>query len=114
MKSRFTLRQRLLLLTAVALLPAFLIIAASQLSSRATRTREIDDEITRITDIVRGEVIRGMTGAATMMVAMGRSALTDPESATDCDRYAASVQQDFPTIVDVAIADASGTLYCHS
>ena len=110
----FTLRQRLLLLTALAVLPAFIIVAFNHQSSRAARAAEVDTYTLRMTDVVLDEVVRGLTAAATLMIAMGRSAIVEGEDAVACEEYTSSIQRDLVTITDIAVADAGGTVYCHT
>jgi two-component sensor histidine kinase len=110
--AHFTLRQRLLLLTTIALLPAFVLLVASQMSYRSTRSSEIDTYASHMTDVVLTEVIRGMTGAATMMVAAGRSALLDPLHADSCVTYLGGLLHDFPSVIDMAIAGPDKKIIC--
>ena len=109
---RFSLRLRLLLLTTIALLPTFVILVASQLSYRATRSAEIDSYASHMADVVLTEVIRGMTGAATMMVAAGRSSLIDSGGQEQCQAYLAGLMRDFPSIIDMAVAGPDKTVLC--
>ncbi|MGN6487706.1 MAG: sensor histidine kinase [Devosia sp.] len=108
------LRRRLLLLTAIALLPAFLIVLANHLSSRALRSAEVDAYAVKMTEVVQNEVVRGLSAAATLMIAMGRSAIVEQHDAAACEVYTASIQRDLVTILDIAVADATGRVYCHS
>jgi two-component sensor histidine kinase len=111
---KLNLRQRLLLLTALAVLPAFIIVAFNHYASRAARGAEVDTYTLRMTDIVLNEVVRGLTAAATLMIAMGRSAIIQGEDAEACEEYTSSIQRDLITITDIAVADRGGVLYCHS
>ena len=110
----FTLRQRLLLLTALAVLPAFLIVAFNHYSARTARAAEVDAYTLRMTDVVLDEVVRGLTAAATLMIAMGRSAIVEGEDTVACEEYTSSIQRDLVTITDIAAADADGVVYCHT
>jgi two-component sensor histidine kinase len=112
--SRFSLRHRLLLLTALALLPAFLIVVANHLSLRSVRSAEVDAYAVKMTDVVLNEVVRGLTAAATMMIAMGRSTIVQGQDVTACEAYTGAIQRDLVTIMDIAVADANGAVYCHS
>ncbi|WP_176762798.1 sensor histidine kinase [Pelagibacterium luteolum] len=67
-----------------------------------------------MTDIVRNEVLRGLTAAATLMLAMGRAAIVEDNNATECENYVGGLQRDLPTVLDIAVADKTGTVYCHS
>lgn len=112
--TKFKLRHRLLLLVAVAVLPAFVIVAANQSSARALRSAEVDAYAIDMTDIVRNEVLRGLTAAATLMLAMGRAAVIQDNDAAECDDYVGGLQRDLPTILDIAVADETGAVFCHS
>lgn len=112
--SRFSLRNRLLLLTAVALLPAFVIVLANNLTSRALRSAEVDAYALKMTEVVQNEVIRGLSAAATLMIGMGRSEIVTRHDAAACQSYTDSIRRDLVTIVDIAVADVSGQLYCRS
>ena len=102
----------MLLLTAVALAPAFVILLASQISYRSTRTAEVHSYASHMADVVMAEVVRGMTGAATMMVAAGRAALLDPADSERCQDYLSGLMHDFPSLIDIAVAGADRTIFC--
>jgi two-component sensor histidine kinase len=112
--NKLGLRRRLLLLTAIALLPAFLIVLANHLSSRALRSAEVDAYAVKMTEVVQNEVVRGLSAAATLMIAMGRSAIVEQHDVAACEVYTGSIQRDLVTILDIAVADATGRVYCHS
>ena len=94
--------------------PAFLIVLSNNLSSRALRSAEVDAYALKMTEVVQNEVVRGLTAAATMMIAMGRSEIVDQHDAAACQSYTAAIRRDLVTIMDIAVADATGRLYCHS
>jgi two-component sensor histidine kinase len=94
------------------LLPTFVILVASQVSYRSTRSDEVDSFATHMTEVVLTEVVRGMTGAATMMVAAGRSALLDPADADECRQYLGGLMHDFPSVVDMVIAGPDRKIIC--
>jgi two-component sensor histidine kinase len=106
------LRQRLLLLTSIALLPALVVLVASQVSYRVTRTAEVDNYAAHMTDVVLTEVIRGMTGATTMMVAAGRAALLDPLHTDSCEEYLGGLMHDFPSLIDMTVAGPDRKIIC--
>lgn len=112
--NKLGLRRRLLLLTAIAVLPAFLIVLANHLSSRALRSAEVDAYAVKMTEVVQNEVVRGLTAAATLMIGMGRAAIVEQHDAAACELYTASIQRDLVTITDIAVADQAGQVYCHS
>lgn len=60
------------------------------------------------------EVIRGMMGAATIMVAAGRAVLADAVSAERCAEYFEVLQQEFPSVIDMAVAGPDKGIVCHA
>jgi two-component sensor histidine kinase len=112
--THFKLRHRLLALAAVAILPAFVIVVANHIVARNLRSAELDSYAIEVTETVRNEVVRGMSAAATLMLATGRAAVVLGHDQARCEDYAASLRRDLPTVIDIAIADMSGDIYCHS
>jgi hypothetical protein len=88
---RVNLRQRLLLLTGIALLPSVAIMAVYESSMRSTRLAEAETYVQRMSEVAQGEMFRALTGAGTLMIAMGES----PDlmaSLERCAAYAAGVR----------------------
>ncbi|MBD8065881.1 cache domain-containing protein [Devosia sp. PTR5] len=111
---RFKLRHRLLALAAVAVLPAFVIVVANHISARNLRSGEVDTYATEMTDSVRNEVVRGLSAAATLMLAMGRAEVVQGQDTIACEDYVGGLRRDLPTVIDIAVADQAGAVYCHS
>ena len=110
--THLNLRLRLLVLAVLGLLPAFAIILIDQFNTRSQSIADAEAYSLRMTEIVLGEVIRGMTGAATLMIGMRHSSeLQDPD---DCEQYLTGIRLDIPSLVDLAIANTRGTILCHS
>ena len=110
--THLNLRLRLLVLAVLGLLPAFAIILIDQFNTRSQSIADAEAYSLRMTEVVLGEVIRGMTGAATLMVGMRHSnELQDPDG---CEPYLAGIRLDIPSLVDLAITDTEGTVLCHS
>lgn len=101
-----------MLLTTIAVLPAFVILIWSQTSYRTTRSEEIDSYASHMTDVVLTEVIRGMTGAATMMVAAGRAILTNAVPPETCAEYLGGLLAEFPSVIDIVVAGPDKTIVC--
>jgi len=80
----------------------------------ALRSAEVDTYALKMTEVVQNEVVRGLSAAATLMIGMGRSEIVQQHDATGCQAYTDAIRRDLVTIVDIAVADASGHLYCHS
>ncbi len=73
-----------------------------------------DKYASHMTDVVMTEVIRGMMGAATIMVAAGRAVLADAVSAERCAEYFEVLQQEFPSVIDMAVAGPDKGIVCHA
>jgi two-component sensor histidine kinase len=112
MTGALSLRQRLLLLTAIALLPALVIMLVYEASMRSTRMAEAEAFVLRMSEVARGEMFRALTGAGTLMIAIGEAPVTRA-GAENCAGYIASVRAELPQILDIALADADGDLLCH-
>lgn len=109
-----SLKQRLLLLATIAVLPAFAILWTSQASYRTNRSAEIDNYAAHMADVVMTEVIRGMTGAATMMVAAGRAVLSGAVPAEQCALYFRGLQREFSSVIDMTVGGPDKEVVCHS
>lgn len=111
-KTQLNLRRRLLILAVLGLLPAFAIILIDQFNTRSQSIADAEAYSLRMTEIVLGEVIRGMTGAATLMIGMRHS--SELQERDGCEQYLAGIRQDVPSLVDLAIANTEGAIFCHS
>lgn len=112
MGHKLTLRQRLILLAALALLPALLIILYSQAAARALRLTEVETYAARMAEAVESEMVRGVTGAATLMIAIGEASGTSGVEL--CDDYLARVRAQIPSLLDVVLFEPSGVPSCRS
>jgi two-component sensor histidine kinase len=109
---RFTLRQRLILLTMLALLPAFLIVLYQQVTARAQRLAEVEDYALGMTDAVESEFRRGLTAAAILMIAIGESLDWDDWDGAVCEERLTRLQTQLPTLSDLVVMDAAGGELC--
>ncbi|RYG98284.1 MAG: hypothetical protein EON58_07605, partial [Alphaproteobacteria bacterium] len=111
MKRRLKLRHRLLLVASIGLIPALAIIIVDQVNTRSRLIAEAQNYALHMTDVVLNEVLRGMTGAATMMIAMRHAAAI--QDAGSCQSYIEGIRADVPSLIDLAITDKDGKASCH-
>lgn len=102
------------MLTGVALLPAFAIVATTEVSSRRLREAEAHDYVARMSDLAASELERALTGAATLMIAMAAAPPVSRHAAAECNRYVREVNRDLPQLTDIVVADGSGTIFCRT
>ena len=106
-----SLSQRLLLLTAVALLPALAILGFNEFTLRKTREAEVHAYALRISELAALEMSRILTGAGALMVAVANAPVVQaggPECETYMDRLGALL----PQILVINIVDLEGRSIC--
>lgn len=113
MRQQLSLRRRLQLLAGLALVPAFVIVVVNLVTARALRLEEIEDYALRMSEVLQHEVIRGLTGAAVLLVAAGNAPVV-AEPGQSCEAYLASFAPNLPTVIDIGALATSGEVYCRS
>lgn len=106
-----TLSQRLLLLTAVALLPALAILAFNELSLRRVREAEVHAYALRMSELAALEMERILTGAGALMVAAANAPVVQGAEA-DCQAYMDRLGALLPQILVINITDLDGNSIC--
>ena len=114
MNSRISLSVRLLLLTGIALLPAFAIVVTNEVSSRRMREAEAHAYVARMSDLAASELERALTAAATLMIAISEAPPVAERDREGCATYLQRVQEDLPQLYSIAVVDAAGATLCHS
>lgn len=105
---RLTLRQRLLALVAVALVPALLALFYFIAAFHREREREVHDQAASTSQIVTLEVDRILTGVRSVLETLAFAPL--PEG--DCRTFLAAVNARLPQVTGFAVADSDGTVSC--
>ena len=106
---RMTLRQRLLALVAVAIIPAGLGLAYLIAEGHREREREIRDQVQRTSQIVALEMERIVTGAESVLRTL---AVTPDVRSAECSAFLARVEAALPQIVGFAVLRVDGMPTC--
>src|SRR6218665_3338563 len=93
-----SLNQRLLLLTAVALLPALAILGFNEFSLRKAREAEVHAYALRMSELAALEMERILTGAGALMVAVANAPAVQA-GAAECQGYMQRLQALLPQIL---------------
>lgn len=108
-----SLSHRLLLLTAVALLPALAILGFNEFTLRKAREAEVHAYALRISEMAALEVDRIVTGAAALMVAAANAPVVQ-NGADDCRQYLGRLVTLLPQVLTINITDLDGVSICSS
>ena len=106
---RMTLRQRLLALVAVAILPAILGLAYLIADGHRQREREIRDQVLRTSETFALEMERIVTGAEAVLRAL---AVTPVVRGPLCSEYLGQVDATLPQLAGFAVAGPDGRTIC--
>jgi two-component sensor histidine kinase len=106
-----TLSQRLLLLTAVALLPALAILGFNEFTLRKTREAEVHAYALRISELAALEMQRILTGAGALMVAAANAPVVQAGGA-ECQGYMDRLGALLPQVMVINITDMEGNSLC--
>ena len=108
-----SLSHRLLLLTAVALLPALVILGFNEFTLRKAREAEVHDYALRLSDLAALEMERIITGAAAMMVAVANAPVVQ-NGGVGCKAYLTRLGVLLPQVTLINITDPDGNSICAS
>ncbi len=106
-----TLSQRLLLLTAVALLPALAILGFNEFSLRKTREAEVHAYALRMSELAALEMQRILTGAGALMVAAANAPVV-LAGGPECQGYMDRLGALLPQVMVINITDREGNSVC--
>lgn len=106
-----TLSQRLLLLTAVALLPALAILGFNEFSLRKTREAEVHAYALRMSELAALEMQRILTGAGALMVAAANAPVVQTGGA-ECQAYMDRLGALLPQVMVINMTDMAGNSLC--
>ena len=108
-----TLSQRLLLLTAVALLPALAILGFNEFTLRKTREAEVHAYALRLSELAALEMQRILTGAGALMIAAANAPVVSTGGA-ECQGYMDRLGALLPQVMVINITDLDGNSICSS
>jgi two-component sensor histidine kinase len=106
------LRQRLYLLTAVALAPALLILLYNEVVTRREREGEVHRTAMRIGELASLEVQRIVDGSEGVLRTLAHAPSIRDFDAALCVPFLADVKAQSPQFTSIAVADAEGVVRC--
>ncbi|MFO1141966.1 MAG: sensor histidine kinase [Amaricoccus sp.] len=112
MARRMTLRQRVVALVAVAIIPASAALPYFIASIHETREREARELALRTSQIASLEMERIVTGAQGILETLAVAPTVRHFETPDCDDYLAEVSRRLPQLRGLAVADPTGRVLC--
>ena len=109
-----SLSQRLLLLTAVALLPALAILGFNEFALRNAREAEVHAYALRMSELTSLELERIITGAGALMVAVANAPMVQTGNLDECATYLDRLGALLPQLSLLNITDLDGNSLCAS
>lgn len=109
-----TITQRLLALTALAMLPAAAVVVFYIVSLHQQREREVHAQARQYAQLASLEMERIISGAQGLLQALAHTEAVQNLDAETCDRYLAAVSAEQPRFLGFEVADASGIVRCAS
>ena len=108
-----SLSHRLLLLTAVALLPALAILGFNEFTMRKAREAEVHAYALQLSELASLELERILTGAAALMIAAANAPVVQADAA-GCEGYMDRLSSLLPQVSLINITDMEGQSICAS
>ncbi len=112
--SGLSLRQRLLVLVAIALVPAVGILVWEELDLRRARQAEVQDLALRYAQLAASETNSILGGVETLLLAVGRAPVVQRLDPAACAAYLADVRGTAPALTSIAVLDRTGRVLCAS
>lgn len=112
MRVTFTLRQRLYLLTAIALAPAIFLLGYNEFIARAARTKEVQQSALRIGEQASLEMQRVVSGAEAVLLTVARAPSVRSFSTDLCVPFIRDILTQMPQFTSIGVADRNGVLRC--
>ncbi len=109
-----SLRQRFFILTALALMPAVVILIYNEVTLRKNRTAEIHQTALRTGQFASLEMQRIFAGAESTLSAMARAPVIREFRLPDCVSYLADIVKSSPQFTNISAIDATGLMRCRS
>jgi two-component sensor histidine kinase len=108
------LRQRLYLLTAVALAPALVILLYNEVVTRGEREIEVHRSAMRVGELASLEMQRIVDGAEGMLRVVARSPSVREFDTGSCESFLADLTTQTPQFLSVSAVDSEGLIRCRS
>ncbi len=111
---KFSLANRLFIVTGVALLPTLAILAYNEIALRRDRAAEVDAMALRTGELAALEIQRILDGAEGILTAIAGAPVLRGFQPDACDQYLAEVKAGLPQLTAITALDLSGTVRCRS
>ena len=114
MKREFfaSLRLRLWLLVAIALIPALGLMFYSAAERRRQAVKEVRDQAFRVAQLISSDQERRIDGTHYLLVALAHVPDVRDGDAAECERFLASLLKDNPLYANFGLADRAGEIIC--
>jgi signal transduction histidine kinase/HAMP domain-containing protein len=107
-----TLLSRLLVLVAVALLPAIGIQAYNEFELRRTRRIEVQSQALSLAELAAAEQRQTVQGIHQVLIALSELPAIKANDAKGCNAYLARIKQRYPGFISFIVVDTTGSSFC--
>lgn len=107
-----SLRLRLWLLVALALIPALGLMFSSAAERRRQAVKEVRDQAFRVAQLISSDQERRIDGTHYLLVALAHVPDVRDGNTAECERFLASLLKDNPLYANFGLADRAGEIFC--
>src|SRR5215470_3301001 len=107
-----TLLSRLLVLVAIALLPAIAFQAHSEFALRKARQVEVQNQALSLAQLAAAEQRQIVQGIHQALIALSELPAIKAKDAAGCDAYLARIKKRYPGFISFIVADTNGATFC--
>lgn len=111
---RFSLGNRLFLVTGIALIPGLLVLAYNETVLRHSRAAEVHAMALRTGQLAALEINRVLIGIEGILNAIAHVPAVLDFTRSECDGYLVALKSDLPQVTSIAVLDLQGNLRCSS
>ena len=109
-----TLLSRLLVLVAVALLPAIGIQAYNEFELRRTRQIEVQSQALNLAELAAAEQRQTVQGIHQALIALSELPAIKAKNVDGCNAYLAKIKQRYPGFISFLVVDINGSSFCNA
>jgi two-component sensor histidine kinase len=109
-----SLRQRLFVLTAVSLLPAFAVVTLNEVQTRRSRAVEVQEQALRAAKLASLEIDRILTGVENLLLGISLSSDLADRQEGGCSRYLVRLTSALPALSGIHLLDSQAQQICTS
>ncbi|MEH6575567.1 MAG: adenylate/guanylate cyclase domain-containing protein [Amphritea sp.] len=106
------LRSRLLLLVALAVIPAFILIVTANIEARRTATETVQTDMQRLIRLTVGQQQQFIEGARQLLAALAYLPAVKRQDSAACSALFADFLRLYPFYTNLGAADLEGDIYC--